>query len=129
MKRTRTLPTLMAIRARRAWRSLTAWVIQSEVDEGWLLLLFAAVIGSAGGAAVILVYGLIDRIRQVAGWADANSGSAGLPWIALLTVPLGLSLAHLILKGAREDRSGEMVPTLDSQFFVFDRMIAFDGAC
>ena len=129
MKRTRNLPTVMAIRARRAWRSLTDWVIKRDVDEGWLLLLFAAVIGSAGGAAVILVYGLIDRIRQLTGWAEAGSGSTSLPWIALITVPLGLILSHLVLKGAREDRSGEMVPTLiravvrkDGRVFVPDML-------
>lgn len=129
MRATRNLPTVIAIRARRAWRSLTDWVIQREVDEGWLLLLFAAVIGSAGGAAVILVYGLIDRIRQLAGWAEASSGSTSLPWIALITVPLGLILSHLVLKGAREDRSGEMVPTLiraavrhDGRVFVPDML-------
>ncbi len=129
MKATRNLPTLTAIRARRAWRSPTEWVIRRDFDEGWFLLLFAAVIGSAGGAAVILVYGLIDRLRQVAGWADPSSGSASFPWIALLTVPLGLGLAHLILKGAREERSGEMVPTLirsavrrDGRVFVPDML-------
>lgn len=129
MNRTRNLPTVMAIRARRAWRSLTEWVIQRDVDEGWLLLLFAAVIGSAGGAAVILVYGLIDRIRQLAGWAEAGSGGTSFPWIALITIPLGLILSHLVLKGARGDRSGEMVPTLiravvrsDGRVFVPDML-------
>ena len=129
MKRTRNLPTMIAIRSRRAWRSLTDWVVRREVDEGWLLLVFAAVIGSAGGGAVILVYGLIDKIRQVAGWAEASSGSTGFPWITLITVPVGLILSHLILKGAREDRSGEMVPTLiraavrhDGRVFVPDML-------
>ncbi len=127
MRATRNLPTVIAIRARRAWRSLTDWVIQREFDEGWLLLIFAAVIGSAAGIAVILFYGLIDGVRQVAGWAAEHSGTVGLPWVALVTVPIGLLFSTQILKGGREEHGGEMVPTLirasvrhDGRVFVSD---------
>ncbi len=112
MRRTRNLPTLLAVRTRRAWRSFSNWVIRREFDEGWLLMLFAAAIGSAAGSAVILFYGLIDRVRQLTGWAAETSGTVGLPWIALVTVPAGLLLSVQILKRGREEQSGEMVPAL-----------------
>ncbi len=112
MKRTRNLPVLLEIRARRAWRSFTKLLIRRELDEGWLLLVFAAVIGSAAGSAVILFYGLIDSVRGVAGWAPEQSGTVGLPWLALVTVPVGLLLSTLILRAGGSDENGEMVPTL-----------------
>ncbi len=112
MTRSRNLQTLLAIRARRAWRSVTDWIIARDGDEGWLLLLFAAATGAAAGGAVILFYELIDGVRGIAGWAVRRSGEANLPWLALVTLPVGLVLAVQVRKGARHEPGGDMVPTL-----------------
>lgn len=112
MKRSRNIPMLFAIRARRGWRSITDRLIARDADEEWLLLLFAAAIGAAAGATVILFYDLIDGVRAVAGWAARRSGEQNLPWLALATLPIGLLLALRVRKTARETSDGDMVPTL-----------------
>ena len=70
MKRSRNTPARIAVRARRSWRAITDWIIARDVEEGWLLLLFAAAIGAAAGVSVILFYELIDGVRvfESAGW-------------------------------------------------------------
>ncbi len=112
MSGNRDSPTSITARTRSGWRALTDWVIRREFDEGWLLLVFAAIIGSAAGLAVILFYDLIDGVRQVAGWAAERSGADGLPWVAVVTVPLGLVLAVQVRKGPEPEVRGEMVPAL-----------------
>jgi len=112
MTRSRNIATRFAIRARRAWRSITDRIIARDADEEWLLLLFAAVIGAAAGASVILFYELIDGMKGVAGWAMGRSGEKELPWLALVTLPVGLLLALRVRTGAKEPLDGDMVPTL-----------------
>ena len=112
MKRNRNTPARIAVRARRSWRTITDWIIAKDVEEGWLLLLFAAVIGAAAGVSVILFYELIDGVRGVAGWAAARSDDSTLPWLALATLPVGLLLAQRVRRGPGERTGGEMVPVL-----------------
>jgi CIC family chloride channel protein len=112
MKSSRNIPILIAIRARRGWRSITDRLIARDADEEWLLLLFAAAIGAAAGATVILFYDLIDGVRAVAGWAARRSGEQNLPWLALATLPVGLLLALRVRTSVRETSDGDMVPTL-----------------
>ena len=102
MTSSRNFQTLVAIRARRVWRSVTDWIIARDVDEGWLLLLFAAAIGVAAGGAVILFYELIDGVRGIAGWAARRTGDKNLPWLALATLPVGLLLAVHVRMGVRD---------------------------
>ncbi|MFO7586878.1 MAG: chloride channel protein [Gemmatimonadota bacterium] len=98
--------------ARAAWRRFTELVRRRQIDEGWLLLALAAVIGAAAGASVLLFYGLVDLVREIAGWQAADADRVRLPWIALLTVPAGLLAAARMRTRAGKDPGGDMVPSL-----------------
>ncbi|MDT8436375.1 MAG: chloride channel protein [Gemmatimonadota bacterium] len=97
--------------AMRAARAVGSWLLRRDVDEGWVLLALAALTGAAAGSAVILFYGLVDVVREAAGWAASRSGQAR-PWLALLLVPLGLWTSRRLLGPASGGAPGEMVPDL-----------------
>lgn len=99
-------------RLRRVRKTLSGLLLRHGAEEGWLLLVFAAVIGAAAGATVLLFYGLVDEVREIAGWATGRPGDRGLPWLALVTVPLGLLLAVRLRTRGGVDPGGDMVPSL-----------------
>jgi len=99
-------------RLRRGWRTVSDLVLRHGVEEGWLLLVFAAVIGAGAGGSVILFYGLVDVMRDLAGWAHGGPDGSGLPWLAMLTVPIGLLLAVKLRSWRGADPGGDMVPSL-----------------
>ena len=87
-------------------------MLRHGVEEGWLLLVFAAVIGAGAGGSVVLFYGLVDVMRDLAGWAHGGTAGAGIPWLALFTVPIGLLLAVKLRSWRGIDPGGDMVPAL-----------------
>ncbi len=58
------------------WNAVTRFVIAHDVDEGWLIIAFAAVIGAGAGYAIGAFYLLMDIVRggatnSASYWASA----------------------------------------------------------
>jgi CIC family chloride channel protein len=112
MSRRSRLKVLWRARARPRWRTVTRFVLEHDIEEGWLIVVFAAVIGAGAGFAVIGLYELVDRVRELAGWAREETGLSIASFLAFLTVPLGLWVARSIRRLSEGEPGGEMVPTL-----------------
>ncbi len=79
------------------------------VDENALLLIFALVIGTVVGVAVIIFYKLIDLVQ--AGSLNAVGRLTGIGSLAIvLVVVAGLSLTRLLIRLGTGDSEGENVP-------------------
>ncbi len=99
-------------RGRRPWRTFTQQVIEHDLNGGWLIIGFAAFIGAMAGYAVIGFYGVVDAVRELAGWTSSTAGlAARAAWIPFVLVPLGLFIAATLRRSEDAD-SGQMVPLL-----------------
>ena len=84
------MPVALRLRARRVRRALTRRLVARDLSGDWLIVALGAVIGAGAGFVVLAFYGLVDRVRAVAGWASDATGSWSI-WVAVATVPLGTS--------------------------------------
>lgn len=79
------------------WNAVTRFVIAHDVDEGWLIIAFAAVIGAGAGYAIGAFYLLMDIVRGGGGQLGVVLGfGAGSRWLPFLIVPLGLLAARWV---------------------------------
>ena len=99
-------------RGRRLWQPVTRYVIDHDIDEGWLIIVFAALIGAGAGYTVIGFYGFIDWLRRGAGWIGGAVDPGPADFLPFLLLPAGLWLARGIRRLIVPAPTGEMVPTL-----------------
>lgn len=99
-------------RGRRLWRPITRYVTDHDIDEGWLIIAFAALIGAGAGYTVIGFYGFIDWIQRGAGWIGGAVDPGLTDLLPFLILPFGLWLARWIRRLTTPPPGGEMVPTL-----------------
>ncbi|MFQ5747068.1 MAG: chloride channel protein [Gemmatimonadota bacterium] len=100
-------------RGRRWWRAFTGYVLEHDIEEGWLIILFAAVIGAGAGFAIVAFYALVDGVAALSDRLGALLGfGPGSIGPAFIVVPAGLLLAKWLRARVPGDASGEMVPSL-----------------
>lgn len=95
------------------WNTVTRFVIAHDVDEGWLIIAFAAVIGAGAGYAIGAFYLLMDLVREGGDSLGTLLGfGTGSRWLPFLLVPLGLLAARWVRRSLAPGSSGTMVPYL-----------------
>jgi len=95
------------------WRRLGHAILRRDMDEDWIIIVFAAAIGAGSGYAIVGFYALVRLLRDGAVWALSHLSFASDPrWAAFLLVPVGLGVARWMRFALAGGGSGEMVPTL-----------------
>jgi len=100
-------------RLRHRWRRVARGIAAHDVEGGWLIIAFAALIGAGSGYAIILFYDLIELVgrlgERVAAAVNLAPGSAAA---LFLVIPLGLLVARWLVTLDRGTVQGAMVPDL-----------------
>ncbi|MDP2481308.1 MAG: chloride channel protein [Candidatus Palauibacterales bacterium] len=95
------------------WRRITRFLLDRDVDEDWVIIVFAAAIGAGAGYAIVGFYATVHLIQAGADWSVSHLGLPLDPrWAAFLLVPVGLGVARWMRFALAGGGSGEMVPTL-----------------
>jgi CIC family chloride channel protein len=95
------------------WSGVSRYIVTHDIDEGWLVIGFAAVIGAGAGYTIAGFYAAVDLVQAGSGWLGSQMGfPAGSRWIPFVIIAAGLALARWLRLRLAPGSSEEMVPYL-----------------
>lgn len=105
-------PRVNGTRLRLLRRRLSRWMERKEWAGGWVVLVFAGLIGVGAGYAIVGFYGLVDLIGGLTGHVGPEASAPGIWWLPFLVIPAALFVARALRVWLAGAEDGSMVPAM-----------------